>query len=123
MIEPRAHNGPVRPISWIDALGCGGSEALFDGNGNHLAGLFPNLDAGTAGSYITSRPASMVLGDIERQPIGLFWMMLPVVTEAGLGAVMAPLDRGEAVALFADRTEILDEVCRWVLPMRGGANA
>ncbi len=123
MIEPRAHNGPVRPISLIDAIGCGDIEALFDGNGNHLAGLFPNLDAGTVGDYIASRPVSLVLGDIERQPIGLFWMMLPVVTEAGLGAVVAALDRGDAVALFADRTEILDEVCRIALPLRGGANA
>lgn len=123
MFEPSGRLTPVRPISFIDALGLGDIEALFDGNGNHLGGLYPPLDAGNLGTYTASRPAAHVLGDPERQPVGLFWMMFPAVSEAGLGAVVAALDRGEAVVLFADCREVIEAACGVALPLRGGARA
>lgn len=94
-------------------------EAIFDGDGNHLGGLFPRLHEGNAGIYLDGRPVGRVLGDLSRQRPGLFWFMLPLPTEAGLGALVSALDRGDVVVLYAATPEMIDAVCAEAAPLIG----
>ena len=50
---------------------------------------------------------------------GLFWLMLPLPTEAGLGALVSALDRGDVVVLYAATPEMIDAVCAEAAPLIG----
>jgi hypothetical protein len=107
----------------IDMIGCGDIEAIFDGVGNHFRGLFPPLDLFNIFDYIATRPVACVHGDNDRLPATLLWFMLPVVTKTGLAALVAALDRGECVALFAESRELIDAALDAALPLVGSAHA
>ena len=110
-------------------------EELYDGNGRHLAGIYPPLLANSAltpayAVQTAARPASRhICGPDGPAPtLGLVWMVpVPpnplVLSPQTWGRIVHTLDHGQSVMLHADSQEALDTVGNWIGLMLGGGHA
>ena len=109
-------------------------EELYDGDGHHLAGIYPPLMVNSAltPAYDVQkavRPASSHIHGLAgpAPTLGLVWMMpVPpnplVLSPQTWGRIVHTLDHGQSVMMHADSQEALDTVGHWIGLMLGGGH-
>lgn len=113
-----------------------GLEALFDGNGEHVGGIYPPLAAGDQLTVqhqlmVAACPARTIVWKSGEQPawLGLLWFMPAgeanplAASPHAFGHLVQTLEAGHSVALYAATAAAIDATCRTVASMLGGGHA